>query len=129
ARVMPRNSPAGPRRDPDRRVSRTRPASGRRARRRARATRTRLSSIEYRFLDRSRARAVVRSTMPSLLRTAIIWAWLGILLPRCSKALYFWGHYGERIYASYVSPGTTSLEAQAAELERDYEKARAERKR
>jgi len=67
--------------------------------------------------------------MSSLLRTAIVSAWLGILLPGCSTTLYSWGHYEERIYASYVSPGTTSLEAQAAELERDYEKARAERKR
>jgi hypothetical protein len=67
--------------------------------------------------------------MPSLLRTAIVWAWLGILLPGCSTTLYSWGHYEERIYASYVSPGTTSLEAQAAELERDGEKARAEHKR
>jgi len=57
--------------------------------------------------------------MPSLFRTAIVWAWLGILLPGCSTTLYSWGHYEERIYASYVSPGTTSLEAQAAELDRD----------
>ena len=67
--------------------------------------------------------------MPSSLRAAIAWAWLGIFLPGCSTTLYSWGHYEERIYASYVSPGTTSPEAQAAELERDYEKARAENRR
>ena len=67
--------------------------------------------------------------MPSSLRTAIAWAWLGIFLLGCSTTLYSWGHYEERIYASYLSPGTTSPEAQAAELERDYEKARAENRR
>lgn len=67
--------------------------------------------------------------MPSLLRTVIAWAWPGIFLFGCSTTLYSWGHYEERIYASYVSPGTTSPEAQAAELERDYEKARAEKRR
>ena len=67
--------------------------------------------------------------MPSLLRTAIVWAWLGILLPGCSTTLYSWGRYEQRIYASHVAPGTMSLEAQAAEFERDGEKARAERKR
>ena len=67
--------------------------------------------------------------MAPLLRTAIAWAWLSALLLGCSSTLYSWGHYEERIYASHVSPGTMSLEAQAAELERDYEQARAERKR
>jgi len=64
-----------------------------------------------------------------LLRAAIASGWLSVLLLGCSPALYSWGHYEERIYTSYVSPGATSLEAQAAELERDYEKARAESKR
>jgi hypothetical protein len=75
--------------------------------------------------------------MALLLRTAIgwawlsvLWAWLSVLLLGCSRpTLYSWGHYEEQAYASHVSAGTTSLEAQAAELERDGEKARAERKR
>jgi len=65
----------------------------------------------------------------SLVWTVIAWAWLSVFLLGCSAPLYSWGHYEERIYSSHVNPGTTSLEAQAAELERDYEKARAENKR
>jgi hypothetical protein len=67
--------------------------------------------------------------MVPLLRTAIAWGWLSVLLLGCSTTLYSWGRYEQRIYASHVAPGTMSLEAQAAELERDGEKARAERKR
>jgi len=68
--------------------------------------------------------------MASFPRTTIAWAWLSCLLLGCSTpALYSWGHYEEQIYRSYVTPGTMSLETQVAELEQDYQKARAENKR
>jgi hypothetical protein len=68
--------------------------------------------------------------MASFLRAAIAWAWLSVVLLGCSTpTLYSWGHYEERIYASYVTPGTMSLEAQVAQLEQDYQKARTENKR
>jgi hypothetical protein len=67
--------------------------------------------------------------MALLLRTAIACAGLSVLLLGCSTSLYSWGHYEERIYRSRMSPGATSLEAQVAELERDYEKARGESRR
>jgi hypothetical protein len=68
--------------------------------------------------------------MASFLRSAIAWAWPSVLLLGCSTpTLYSWGHYEEQIYASHVTPGTMSLEAQVAELEQDYQKARAENKR
>ncbi len=68
--------------------------------------------------------------MASFPRTAIAGAWLSVLMLGCSTpSLYSWGHYEERIYASYVTPGTMLLEAQVAELEGDYQKARAESKR
>ena len=68
--------------------------------------------------------------MVRLRRTAIAWPWLSVLLLGCSTpTLYSWGHYQERIYASHVAPGRMSPEAQVAELEQDYQKARAENKR
>jgi hypothetical protein len=68
--------------------------------------------------------------MASFPRATIAWAWLSVLLLGCSTpTLYSWGHYEERIYASYVTPPTMSPEAQVAELEQDYQKARAENKR
>jgi len=68
--------------------------------------------------------------MASFLRSAIAWVLASVLLLGCSTpTLYSWGHYEERIYASYLTPGTMSPEAQVAELEQDYQKARAENKR
>ena len=43
--------------------------------------------------------------------------------------LYSWGQYEELIYTSYASPGKLPPEAQAAQMEQDYEKARAKNKR
>jgi hypothetical protein len=68
--------------------------------------------------------------MASFLRATIAWVLPSVLLLGCSTpTLYSWGHYEERIYASYVTPRTMSPEAQVAELEQDYQKARAENKR
>ena len=68
--------------------------------------------------------------MASFLRTTIAWAWLGGLLLGCSTStLYSWGHYEAQIYSSSVTPASMSPEAQVAQLEQDYQKARAENKR
>ena len=68
--------------------------------------------------------------MASFPCTTIVWAWLGSLLLGCATpTLYSWGHYEEQIYVSRMTPGATSTEAQVAELEQDYQKARAENKR
>ncbi len=68
--------------------------------------------------------------MGSLRGTAIAGPWLCVLLLGCSTpTLYSWGHYEERIYASYLAPGAVSPEKQVEELEQDYQKARAENKR
>ena len=68
--------------------------------------------------------------MASLRGTAIAGPWLCVLLLGCSTpTLYSWGHYEERIYASYLAPGAVSPEKHVEELEQDYQKARAENKR
>ena len=68
--------------------------------------------------------------MARLRRSSIAWPWMSVLLLGCSTpTLYSWGHYEERIYASYLAPDTMSHEAQVAQLEQDYQKARAENKR
>src|SRR5262249_32803409 len=84
----------------------------------------------YRFVDTSRAGAVVRSTMASFLRTTTAWPWLSGLLLGCSTSpLYSWGPYEAQIYSSSVPPASMSPEAQVAQLEQDYQKASAENKR
>jgi len=68
--------------------------------------------------------------MASLRGTAIAGPWLCVLLLGCSTpTLYSWGHYEERVYASYLAPNTVSPETQVVELEQEYQKARAENKR
>ena len=68
--------------------------------------------------------------MASFPCTTIVWAWLGSLLLGCATpTLYSWGHYEVQIYSSYVTPGTMSPEMQVAQLEQDYQRARAENKR
>ena len=68
--------------------------------------------------------------MASFPRTTIAWACLSSLLLGCATpTLYSWGHYEAQIYVSRMTPGATSTETQVAELEQDYQKARAENKR
>ena len=67
--------------------------------------------------------------MASFSRTIMVWAWLSSLLLGCSTPLYSWGHYEQQIYVSYMTPGGMPTETQVAELEQDYQKARAENKR
>ena len=61
----------------------------------------------------------------------VVWlSALSVLLIGCATpTLYSWGRYEELIYVSYVAPGKVSPERQVEQLERDYQKARAENKR
>jgi hypothetical protein len=45
-----------------------------------------------------------------------------------SKQIYSWGRYEEMIYKDYSKPGSVSAEEQVAQLEGDFQKARAKNK-
>jgi hypothetical protein len=51
------------------------------------------------------------------------------LLTGCkTPTTYSWGHYEDLIYASYASPGKIPPQSQIDQLEKDYQKAKAENK-
>lgn len=45
-----------------------------------------------------------------------------------APTIYSWGHYEDLVYVSYASPGKLSPKDQIDQLEKDYQKAKAENK-